>query len=1145
MLKISDLRCFILLASFFVCVYPLTAQRDAASLEGRVVDSSGAVIANASVVAVNTDTNFSYRVQSDTTGTWSISPVRIGTYKITISAGGFQQVIVGPVTLDVQQRQRADVTLLPGQVSQSVQISASAPQLQTDSSETGQVIDSRAMVGFPLNGRNPVQLAQLTVGVTTSEPGARDSGGFGFSASGARSLDNNFLLDGVDNNSNLPDLLNEANYVVMPPPDALQEFKVETGNYDAEFGRATGAIVNATTKGGSNEFHGSLYEFVRNQSFDAMNYFDATRQPYHQNQFGATLGGKIIRDKLLFFVDYQGTRISQAQTTTSVVPTSTQRSGDFSDLLDLTSPTGVLDCNGAQTYQGEIFDTRQTQPRNNSFCGVPFGYANGVPSNVIPASEIDSLGSKLINLFPSPNATGVGYNYLSDPITTQTANQGDARIDQVITKRDSAFYRFSMSNSPENIGSPFPGYADGGGFFDGIQQITAYAGAASEVHVFSAHKVNEFRVGFNWIKTSRFQAYFNQNVSSIIGFPGVPYTTGSDNGGLPQLTFSDASTIGSPTFLPAIERQTTIQISDTFTLTSGHHTWKLGGEVRPEHFSIYEPADPRGSMSFTHVYTDNAGDPGSGGNSLAALLTGQPSGGNINNLNNIDYYRHTYALFAQDDWRILPQLTLNLGMRYEFFSPVYSKNNAQANFNPITGQLDIPKDSNVTLTPTLAGTFGTLHVNHNASNALIGSDYKDFGPRVGLAYNATKRYAVQSAFGVFFNGDEAGPYSNPSPGFNPPYFISQTFSAPCGLPSYSEAENCAVPGISTLSQGFPANSLTDPNTPTLFALDPSLRMPYVMQWHLTNQFQLTDKMMLEVAYVGSKSDRSYIYLNANQAQPTADPSAPTAPRRPFPYVDASIGYLKSAGSSNYNGLQTSFQQRLNNGLQFIVNYTYSKSLGNASSADLGSQNNDGFRNSIYPNREYGPLDFDVRNRFVASFLYDLPFGAGRRFATHVSLIDHVIGNWNWSSIVTLSSGTWFTVTDGNANFANSDGQQRPDFVPGIKANSKPCVPGTFFNTCAFANPALGSTGDVSINSLEGPTVKNVDFALLKTVHFGESRRIELRAEAFNAFNHPNFQFAAPGPQNSINSTIMGTPSFGYLTGALAPRLLQLAAKVYF
>jgi hypothetical protein len=1091
---------------------------------------------------VNIETNFTYHVQSDASGAWSISPVRIGTYKITISALGFKEAVVGPVTLDVQQRQRADVTLPLGNVSEHVEVQGSAPMLQTDSSESGQVIDSQSMQGFPLNGRNPVQLAQLSVGVTTSEPGARDSGGFGFSASGARSLDNNFLLDGVDNNSNLPDLLNEANYVVMPPPDALQEFKVETGNYDAEFGRSTGAVVNATTKGGTNNLHGSLYEFIRNQSFDAMNYFDTARQPYHQNQFGATLGGKIIRDKLLFFIDYQGLRVSQAQTTTSVVPTAAERTGDFTSALDLTTPTGVLDCNGKPTYQGEIFDTTQTRATAGGFCGVPFSYVNNAPSNIIPGSRIDTLGNTLINLFPSPNATGIGYNYLSDPVTTQNANQGDARIDQVISKHDSAFYRFSTSNAPENIGSPFPGYADGGGFFDGIQQITAYAGAANEVHVFSMHKVNEFRFGFNWIKTSRYQANSNQNISAMIGFPGVPFVAGTNNGGLPQLTFSDASTLGSPTFLPAIEKQTTYQFSDTFTWIKGNHNLKFGGEIRPEHFSIYEPADPRGSMSFTHVYTDNAGDPGTGGNSLASLLTGQPSGGNINNLNNIDYYRHTFAGFVQDDWRALPNLTLNLGFRYEFFSPVYSNNNAQANFNPVTGVLDIPKDSNVTLTPTLSK---TLPVNHNASNALISSDYKDFSPRIGIAYNATKRLAIQSAFGVFFNGDEAGPYSNPSPGFNPPYFVSQTFAAPCGLPSYAAAENCSVPGISTLSQGFPANSLTDPNTPTLFSLDPNLRMPYVIQWHLSTQYQVADKTVFEVAYVGSKGDRSYIYLNGNQAQPTSDPSAPTAPRRPFPYVDASTGYLKSAGSSNYNGLQTSFQQRLNHGLEFIVNYTYSKSLGNASSADLGSQNNDGFRNSLYPNKEYGSLDFDVRNRFVASYLYDLPFGQGQRFATHIAFIDHVLGNWNWSGIVTLSSGTWFTVTDGNANFANSDGQQRPDFVPGVKANSKPCVPGTFFNTCAFANPALGSLGNVSINSLEGPGEKNVDFALLKKIPLGEARRIELRAETFNAFNHPNFQFAAPGPQNSINSTIMGTPSFGYLTGALPPRLVQLAAKIYF
>ena len=418
MLKSICRLCALCFALLILASYPLAAQRDTATLEGRIVDVTGAVVANASVTATNTSTNFSYHAKSDGEGAWTISPVRIGSYQITISAVGFKQTVTGPITLDVQQRQRVDATLQLGEVTQQVVVNDIAPLLETDSSETGQVINSEAMVGFPLNGRNPVQLALLTVGVTVSEPGARDSGGFGFSASGSRSLDNNFLLDGVDNNSNLPDLLNEANYVSMPPPDALQEFKIETGNYDAEFGRATGAIVNATTKSGTNAFHGSAYEFLRNQMFDAMNYYDTTLPPYHQNQFGATFGGRLIKDKLLFFVDYQALRISEAVTSTATVPTAAQRGGDFSDQLDLTSPTGVNDCNGVPTYQGEIFDTTKTQqPQKNVFCGVPFGYVGGVPSNKVPNSSTDALGLKLIQLFttPTPNVNGIGYNYVSNP----------------------------------------------------------------------------------------------------------------------------------------------------------------------------------------------------------------------------------------------------------------------------------------------------------------------------------------------------------------------------------------------------------------------------------------------------------------------------------------------------------------------------------------------------------------------------------------------------------------------------------------------------------------------------------------------------------------------------------------------------------
>ncbi len=1124
----------------------LFAQKDAASLEGRVVDSSGALVASASVTAVNLATNFSYQTQSDPAGQWTISPVRIGAYRLTITAPGFKEAVAGPITLDVQQRQRMDVTLEPGQVSQTVEVSSSSPLIQTDTSELGQVVNSQTMVGLPLNGRNPTQLAQLTVGVTTSEPGSRDSTGFGFSASGARSLDNNFLLDGIDNNSNLPDLLNEANYVVMPAPDALQEFKIETGNYDAEFGRATGAIVNATTKSGANAFHGVAYEFFRNQHLNALNYYNTTTQPYHQNQFGATLGGRILRDKLFFFADYEGLRIAQAVPTTELVPTPAQRSGDFSSQLVLSAPTGVADCNGQPTYQGELFNTKLTGAAPASvtgYCGVPFGYVNGVPSNVIPSANTDSLGATLIQLFPLPNANGNGYNYFSNPVETQSVNQGDIRVDQVFSPHDSAFYRYSETLSPSIIPSPFPGYADGGGFFDGIQQINGYSAAVSETHVFSSSKANEIRLGYNRVNTSRFQFNYNQDVSSAVGFPGVPYTTGGDNGGLPQMTFSDSSTLGSPTYLPAVELQNTYTLSDTFTLILGNKTFKLGGEIRPEENTILEPAAPRGTMSFQPQFTDNAADPGTGGSGLATLLTGQPNSGSINNSNNIDYLRQTYALFLQNDWRITQKLSLNLGLRYEYFSPYYERFHRQANFNDQTGELDIPANSNVSLPSSL----GKIAVNHTASDALIDRDFTSFSPRVGFAYQVSPKLTTQGAFGIFFNGDESGPYSNPSPGYNPPYFETQVYNPNCSLPYYSNTvESCGIVGLSQLSQGFPSDALTQPNTPELFSLQSTLRTPYVMQYHLTFQYELGKNTMIESSYVGERGDKQYIFLNLNQAMPSSDPGAAYGPRRPFSNINSSINWLKSEGNYNYNGLQTSLQHRMSNNFSAIVNYTYSKALGDSSSANLGAQNNDGFRYTYTPNIEYGPLDFDVRNRFVASFIYLLPFGQGQRFGGGGSAhLDQVIGHWTLTGIITSSAGTWFTVTDSNDNFANSDGQQRPDLVPGQKATGKHCAPGTFFNTCAFTNPALGSFGDVSLNSLEGPGYNDADFAVQKIVPIHESMQLELRGEMFNALNHPNQLFAAPGPQNSNNATVFGTPSFGFLTAAQAPREVQFAAKLYY
>ncbi|MBV9084117.1 MAG: carboxypeptidase regulatory-like domain-containing protein, partial [Acidobacteriaceae bacterium] len=638
------------------------AQRDTGAIVGTILDSSGASIPNAQIKAEDIATNFTYTAVSDARGEYVISPVRVGTYRITVSAQGFQSEVAESVTLEIQQRARMDFTLHPGDVMQTMEVTAAAPVLETDNSERGQVVTSQYMQGLPLNGRNAVQLAQLTAGVVFSEPGARDESGYGFSANGARSLENNFLLDGIDNNSNLPDLLNEANYVVMPSVDALQEFKVQTNTYSAELGRANGAVVNATLKSGTNAFHGVVYEFLRNDKLDARNFYDPARPPYKQNQFGGTLGGRIIRDRLFFFGDYEGLRVRQGLTQTSQVPTAAQRTGDFS--AQLGAATSVLDCNGMPTYQGELFDTRLTQASASSptgYCGVPFGYnANGLPTDVIPLSRQDPLAQKLLALYPLPNAVANGYNYVSNPILAQDRNQGDVRIDQVFSNKDTAFYRFSMSRSPSTIPGSFPGLADGGGFFSGVQQFNGYNGAASETHVFSPTRVNELRLGYNRLRASRFQFNYNTNVSGQIGFPGVPYSQGSDNGGLPQLTFSDASTLGSPTYLPSLEIQNTYSYSDTLTLIRGGQTWKIGGEFRPEEFTIYQPADPRGAMGFGPVFTDNAAAPGTGGSGLASFLAGQTDGGTINNLHNVDYTRKNYSIFVQNDWRVSKRLTVNL-----------------------------------------------------------------------------------------------------------------------------------------------------------------------------------------------------------------------------------------------------------------------------------------------------------------------------------------------------------------------------------------------------------------------------------------------------------------------------------------------------
>ena len=1192
-------------------------QKDSGGIAGVVRDSAGAVVAGAKVSVKDVDRGTETVVTTSAQGEYVASPLKIGHYSVTAEKEGFKKTVVGPITVNIQETPQVDITLTVGSIHEVMTITSEGPQLQTETSELGDVVNGQTATTLPLNGRNFAQLAQLSAGVAPAEPGSRINASYGFSAGGARSEQNNFLLDGIDNNSNLADLLNETAFVIQPSVDAIAEFKVQTNSYSAEFGRGNGAILNASIKSGTNEFHGDLYEFLRNEKFDARNAFDEFgRQPYKQNQFGVTLGGPIIKNRTFFFGDYEGLRVRQATPFLELIPTPAEIAGNFSSLLDTSSPTGVSDCNGNPTYAGEIFNTRMTQASASSptgFCGVPIGgYSGGFPTNVFPS--VDPLAARLSAYWPAPNtiatANNGGNNFFSDPHRQETRNNFDVRIDHKISDKDNSFGRFSYEDQPSFIPSPFNNLLDGGGFFDGHEDNSYRSLALSEVHLFKPNLINEFRVGYNRINSHRFQLNDNQDISAQLGFPNVPF--GPNNGGLPNITFGDGTAgIGSSTYLPSIEKQNSFVFTDNLTWIRGHHSLKFGTEVRIEQFTIFQPAEARGFLTFGNDFTDNPAAPGTGGSSFATMLLGVADGGGITSLHNIDYRRQTYAGFTQDDWKASDRLTLNLGLRYEVFSTVKEHNNEEGTFVFGPNTMLVPSGQNEQLTPLLAASIPITH----GTRGLISPDLNNFAPRIGFAFQAMNKLVLRGGYGIFYGGQENGPYSNPSPGFNPPFFSSESFSTPCGNlasnPAFPAGNvlNCSIPslnmnGSNTLANGFPPTALSNPNTPELYSVDPNLGTPYTQQWHLGWQYQMPADTMLDVSYAGSRGLKLFGFYNGNEAALATLPqyaaacianfggllACPTAERRPAhavapgappgstcdlsptddcdPVFDTSIATFRSNDVSNYNSLQVRFEKRPTHGLQFQASYTWSHALDDASSASLGSQNAGDFRFQNDPILEYGNADFDVRQRFVISYAYDLPFGKDKAFGGSASGVwNQIIGNWQIAGITLATTGNWYTPTDIATNLSTSDGggevasAARPNVVG--NPNGHPCVPGTLFNTCAFAtNTVIGSFGDAGRNIIQGPGVQNWDISIFKFFPISEQKRLEFRAEFFNAFNHYDPEFDNPGSFNTNVATQHGLDetaaetgcpngntnsncAFGFAQAAHDPRFIQFALKFYF
>jgi Carboxypeptidase regulatory-like domain/TonB dependent receptor len=1172
------------------------AQKDAGAIGGTVKDPSGAVVVGAKVKVIDVDHGTEIDTVTNEVGEYLVSPLKVGRYKVTVEMKGFKTAVAGPVVVEVQEHPSANVTLEVGHADETVTVNTQSPLLETETSDLGQVVSGERAVTLPLNGRNYAQLALLGAGVVPSEPGSRVETSYGFSSNGARALQNNYLLDGVDNNSNLGDVLTGQAYVIQPSVDAIEEFKVQTNSYSAEFGRGNGAILNAIIKSGTNSFHGDVYEFFRNDALDGRNAFDSSRQPYHQNQFGATLGGPIIKDRTFFFVDYEGLRIIQAEPQLSLVPTPAEIGGDFSSFLTNTPAMAVdmngkktnkvaVDCSGHPTFMGEIFNSRLAQVSSlnlGGFCGVPIGVDGaGNPTNIFPTGSIDQLAARLSALFPTPNTDINGNNFISDPRRTASRNNFDVRIDHKFSDKDSLFGRFSYEDQPSFTPSPFQNELDGGAFQDGTEDDSFRSVAISETHIFSSNLVNEFRLGYNRINSHRFQLNANTNVAEQLDFPGVPF--GPNLGGLPQISINDGTaTIGSSGFLPAIEKQNSYVLSENLTWIRGRHSLKFGTEIRDEQFTLFEPSAARGTMNFASDFTDNPAAPTTGGEAFATFLLGIPDGGTITNTHNVDYHRQIYSFYGQDDFRMTQRLTFNLGLRYELFTTIKAAGNEQANFDFATDSLIVPKGQDAQLTPFLAA---NIPIVRTGSTGLISPDLNNFAPRVGLAYQITNKLVLRSGYGIFYGGQENGPYSNPSPGFNPPFFVTQSFSPPCSLSSANpnpgqvdcsiSASNSTLP-LNVLSQGFPANSLIDPNTPILFAVSPKVRTPYTQQWHLGFQYQLPGQTVLEISYAGSHGSDLYNYYNGNQAVPdatfcttppnTGPGNCPTAPRRPakmcddsvFPpncngVFDTGINQLRTDGFSNYNSLQARLEKTFSQGLQFEASYTYAHALDDASSAALGSLNNGDFRDQRFPFLEYGNSDFDVRHRFVISYIYQLPFGNGKKFAGDATgLKNQIIGNWQVSGITTASTGNWFTITDSLTNLSSSDGgggvgffEVRPNVVG--NPNGKPCMAGTAFNTCAFVDNNIPFTfGNAGRNIVRGPGFQNWDFSIFKLFPIREQMRVEFRAEFFNIWNHVNPLFEPAGQISEEPQPLeFGTPQFGFVQGARDPRFIQFALKFYF
>ena len=1111
---------------------PLAAQVTTGTILGTVQDNTGAAVSGAKISITDTSKGISQTAVTDQIGTYNAPFLVPGTYSVSVEMAAFKRQMRAGVILQVDQKARIDFTLEVGAVTETISVTAGAPLVRSDSAELGEVIEERAIRELPLNGRNFAQLVYLVPGVTPGQVGENLSGastfnpraGSNFNALGHHGNSNGWLVDGIDNNEYTFNTV-----IVQPSVESVREFKVLTGVYSAEFGRGAG-VVSVSTKSGSNEVHGTLFNFLRNDKLDARNYFanpNIAKAPLRRNQFGAAISGPLSipkiyngRNRTFFFGDYYGIRETRGLSYVNSVPTAQVRTGNFS-AFERSPGTLIRVFDPLSTRRNPGFNPSLPVTAGNSeFLRDPF------TGNIIPANRINPVGRNVASVYPLPNAPG-NFNNFNINVNRAVIDDGmTTRIDHKVSDKDSLFFRYAFElfklDAPQgqsNCCLPTPADAASrfelGPFVAGIQNTTlkTQGAALNNTYVFKPNFLHELRLGFARPNPRTVASDFGRNAATSLGILGVnisPLTSGIP--GINVQEFTGLS--GGPAFLPVNPKQTHYQVDNNFFWTVNRHSLKFGQHYVRRLTSPYTNISPRGNLSFNNAFTNDPTN-NTGGSGMATLLTGYMNSASRGAL--LEPYYQTnneVAFFLQDDFKVNRRLTLNLGVRWEVYTPDVEERDRLVNFDRVALKL------------IYAGEDG---VSRGVNKS---TQYANFGPRIGFAYDllGNGKTVLRGGYGLSYFPEPVT--ANGQLGIQVPYIFSQNIVAEVNPTDFSR--------VPVIQNPFPAVQVLKPKTTAEFnAANPQTQghdfnnlTGYAQHWSLNVQRQIGKDFLAEVAYAGSRGVHVMISLPLNEVQPGVGSLASRRLIQPLNNI-TNTNIFAPRNMSTYHGLLTKLDKRFSNGIQFLLSYTYSKAIDFGGSAGSGGGATGGPQTITCIRCSRGASGYDTKHRAVINYVYDLPFGKGQKFMNHGGAANFLFGGWRISGITTLSTGRPY-----NVNLANGVNNGAPSWPDRIGGGTLPSPdPFKWFDDRAFVAPPPNTYGNVARGVLYAPGMMNFDTSFVKNIPVTERIRAQFRVEAFNLFNTPAFGF----PNSAI-----GSPTVGRITSTIGDsRNMQLAVKIEF